>query len=197
MRIDLLRHGETLGPGGFRGRIDHPLSEAGWQQLRAATAQPACWSAIVSSPLRRCAEFAAELAARLDIGLSLEPGLQELDFGEWDGRTPAELMVDQADALTRFWTDPWQYGPPGGENLADFEARVLQSLARLQAQHAGGHLLLVTHGGVIRLLLARARGLSQEGVHQVEAGYASLHRLQQVDGRLLELDQPSSKLVSA
>lgn len=186
MIIDLLRHGETEGPGGFRGRLDPPLSAAGWQQLRAATVQAPAWSAIVSSPLQRCAAFASELASRLQCPLRLDARLRELDFGDWEGRTPAELMQDQAEALGRFWQDPWQYGPPNGERLADFACRVQAALHELTGGTDGRHVLLVTHGGVIRLLLAQARDLPPEGLLQVEVGHARLCRLQWQDGRWRE-----------
>ncbi len=62
--VDLLRHGEPEGGNKYRGALDDPLSELGWAQMRAATGDRCPWQAIVSSPLRRCAAFARELANR-------------------------------------------------------------------------------------------------------------------------------------
>jgi alpha-ribazole phosphatase len=177
MILDLLRHGETEAGGGFRGRIDDALTAEGWRQMRAAVGEAAPWQALVSSPLQRCAAFAAELAERHGLPLQLEDGLRELDFGAWEGRTAAELWDTDADALGHFWSDPYAFTPPGGEPLVDFEARVLAAVERLHACFAGRHLLLVTHGGVMRLLLARARGLPRGGLMQVEVGHGALHRL--------------------
>lgn len=115
----------------------------------------------------------------------MESGLRELDFGAWEGRTAAELWERDADALGRFWSDPYGFTPPDGEPLADFEARVLEAIERLQRQHAGRHLLLVTHGGVMRLLLARARGLPRGDLLQVEVGHGALHRLRVGEGLVL------------
>ena len=64
-----------------------------------------------------------------------------------------------------------------GEPLVDFEARVLDAVARLQQRYAGQRLLVVTHGGVMRLLLARARGLPRGDLLQVEVGHGALQRL--------------------
>ncbi len=178
MILDLLRHGETEQGGGLRGRLDDALTARGWTQMRAAVATPAPWQAIVSSPLQRCAAFADELATRLALPLQLESGLRELDFGAWDGCSAAELMQRDAEALGRFWADPYAFTPPEGEPLIDFEARVLEAIERLHARFAGQHLLLVTHGGVMRLLLARARGLPRQDLLQVEVGHAALQRLQ-------------------
>lgn len=174
LRLDLLRHGETERGGGFRGSLDDALTDTGWAQMRQAVSGLADWDALVSSPLQRCARFADELALTHGLPLQLEPGLQELHFGAWEGRSAAELMVDSERELGLFWNDPYTFTPPEGEPLVRFEARVLAALARLQAQHAGKHLLLVTHGGVMRLLLARARGLPREHLLQVEVSHGAL-----------------------
>lgn len=188
LSLELLRHGETEQGGGLRGSLDDALTTAGWAQLRAAVVNAGSWDRLVSSPLQRCARFAEELAAQRRLPLSLEPGLQELHFGAWEGRSAAELMETDAEALGRFWADPYAFTPPGGEPLVDFEARVLAAVQRLQARHAGERLLLVTHGGVMRLLLARARGLPRASLLQVSVGHARRHRLEcQADGRLREL----------
>lgn len=174
LRLDLLRHGETERGGGFRGSLDDALTDTGWAQMRQAVSGLADWDALVSSPLQRCARFADELALTHGLPLQLEPGLQELHFGAWEGRSAVELMVDSERELGLFWNDPYTFTPPEGEPLVRFEARVLAALARLQAQHAGKHLLLVTHGGVMRLLLARARGLPREHLLQVEVAHGAL-----------------------
>lgn len=186
--LELLRHGETEQGGGLRGSLDDALTAAGWAQLRAAVVGAGPWDRLVSSPLQRCARFAAELAEQRGLPLSLEADLQELHFGAWEGRSAAELMQTDADALGRFWTDPYAFTPPGGEPLLAFEARVLGALQRLQARHAGERLLLITHGGVMRLLLAGARGLPPADLLQVDVLHAQRFRLQ-LDrfGRLQEL----------
>lgn len=186
--LELLRHGETELGGGLRGSLDDTLTAVGWTQLRAAVADAGPWDRVVSSPLQRCALFAEELAAQRGVPLELEPALQELHFGDWEGRSTADLMATDAEALGRFWADPYACPPPGGEPLAAFEARVLGAVQRLQARHAGERLLLVSHGGVMRLLLARARGLAPADLLQVAVAHAQRVRLA-LDGagRLREL----------
>ena len=192
LRLDLLRHGETEQGGGFRGRIDDALTSAGWAQMRQALEGRSGWSALVSSPLKRCRLFAEELAATHGLPLHGVAGLRELDFGDWEGLSAAQLMESSSAELGLFWDDPYAFTPPGGEPLAAFEARVLDALTRLVSEHAGGHLLAITHGGVIRLLLARARGLAPARLLQVEAGHASLFSLQVglLDGQLLLEELP-------
>ncbi|CAI8857918.1 MULTISPECIES: alpha-ribazole phosphatase family protein [Pseudomonas] len=188
MIIDLLRHGETERGGGLRGSLDDALTDTGWAQMQAAVKAAGPWDALVSSPLQRCARFAEALGTQLDLPLQLAPGLQELHFGEWEGRSAADLMLTHEAELGQFWADPYAFTPPGGEPVADFSARVLQAISALHQGHAGKHLLLVTHGGVMRLLLARARGLPREQLLQVEVAHGALFRLELLaDGSLREV----------
>ncbi|WOD12700.1 alpha-ribazole phosphatase family protein [Pseudomonas sp. NyZ704] len=172
MLIELLRHGETALAGSLRGSLDDELTPAGWQQMHRACQTPGAWQHIISSPLRRCAAFAAELGARLNTPVSLEPGLCELHFGEWEGQYPADLMREHADTLAAFWRDPYACTPPGGEPVLTFEKRVLASLDDLALRHADDKVLVITHGGVMRLLLARAQGLPREQLLQVQVALA-------------------------
>lgn len=129
--IALLRHGETEGGARFRGSTDDPLSLAGWEQMRIAVGKEP-WQRIVASPLKRCAEFADGLAARLGIPLEIDDRLREMHFGGWEGKTAAELMESDGEALTRFWRDPASYTPPGAEPLRDFQVRVLAAWSDLR-----------------------------------------------------------------
>lgn len=119
----------------------------------------ACWSAqnvptlVCSSVLQRCERLTSILQG-LHANLTVEffPGLQEMDFGCWEGRAWSELPVDELQA----WTDDFaQYRCGGGESVAHFMARVAQAqaVAWAQAQALGcPRLVWVTHAGVIRAL---------------------------------------------
>ena len=160
VRLDFLRHGETEQGGGLRGSLDDQLTAAGWQQMIATTAVASGWQRIVSSPLRRCAHFAERLADERGLPIEYNDNLRELHFGDWEGKHPSELMLDQADELGRFWTD--------------FAARIDTALQTLHLAYAGQRILVVSHAGVMRLLLARARRLAPADLLQVVVGYAEL-----------------------
>ncbi|WP_338582290.1 alpha-ribazole phosphatase family protein [Pseudomonas sp. MAG733B] len=177
LRLDLLRHGETELGGGLRGSLDDALTDKGWQQMREAVIEQGPWDRLVSSPLQRCARFAEELGARLAVPVQLEKDLQELHFGAWEGQSAAELMKTDAEALGLFWADPYSFTPPEGEPVTDFSLRVLSAVARLRAAYAGERVLLISHGGVMRLLLAQARGLPREQLLNVEVGHGALFSL--------------------
>lgn len=188
LRLDLLRHGETELGGGLRGSLDDALTEKGWTQMREAVSGQGPWDRLVSSPLQRCARFAEELSAQRDLPVSLDKNLQELHFGAWEGQSAAALMETDAEALGLFWADPYGFTPPQGEPVSDFSARVLAAVMRLHAAHAGERVLLVSHGGVMRLLLARARGLPREQLLNVEVAHGALFSLiVEADGSLREV----------
>jgi len=185
LHLDLLRHGETQ-LSGFRGSLDDALTERGWQQMREAVSGQGGWQRIISSPLQRCRSFAEWLAAERQLPLHLAAHLRELHFGDWEGRTAAELMEKDSQALGQFWTDPYRFTPPNGEPLSDFSQRIQQALQQLSQQYAGEHLLLITHGGVMRYLLAQARGLPREQLLQVEVPHAALFSLHSQASHLYE-----------
>lgn len=187
LRLDLLRHGETELGGGLRGSLDDALTEKGWAQMRAAVLAGGPWDRLISSPLQRCARFAAELGEQLNLPVHLEKDLQELHFGAWEGQSAAALMETDAEALGLFWADPYSFTPPQGEPVSDFAERVLGAVARLHQACAGERVLLISHGGVMRLLLAQARGLPREQLLNVEVAHASLFALSvEADGVLKE-----------
>ena len=187
LRLDLLRHGETELGGGLRGSLDDALTEKGWAQMRAAVIAGGPWDRLISSPLQRCARFAAELGEQLGLPVHLDKDLQELHFGAWEGQSAAALMETDAEALGLFWADPYAFTPPQGEPVIDFAARVLGAVARLHQAYTGERVLLISHGGVMRLLLAQARGLPREQLLNVEVAHASLFALSvEADGVLKE-----------
>jgi alpha-ribazole phosphatase/probable phosphoglycerate mutase len=175
--VDLLRHGEPLGGIRFRGHTDDPLSATGWTQMRAAVQSGSPWQMVVSSPLLRCAGFAAELAAGAGIPLETDARLREIGFGAWEGRTPEELTQDDPGCLDRLWRDPAGFTPPGGEGLAAFAARVTAGWSELLLRHAGKHVLVVAHGGVNRVILCQALQIPIHNMFCLDVPYAGLSRI--------------------
>lgn len=187
LRLDLLRHGETELGGGLRGSLDDALTLKGWEQMRSGVAQQGPWDRLISSPLQRCARFAEELGASLGLPVEIERDLRELHFGAWEGQSAAALMKTDADDLGRFWSDPYGFTPPDGEPVEQFAARVLAAVSRLQQRYAGQRVLLISHGGVMKVLLAQARGLPREQLLQIEVAHGALFTLQvAADGGLGE-----------
>lgn len=176
-RIELLRHGDT-GQRSYRGQLDDPLSDLGWSQLRAAV-EGRHWDAIVSSTLQRCALFAQELAQSRRLPLRLDARLAEYHFGDWQGVPIETLAQEQGEALGRFWADPVAHPPPGAETFAQFRARLGAALDDIAQQHMHGQrVLVITHGGAIRLLRCIAEQRDFGDMAGIDVAHASLHRLE-------------------
>lgn len=172
--FDLLRHGDT-GQRSYRGQLDDPLTDEGWAQLRASVAGHH-WDRIVSSSLIRCAAFAAELAEERGIPLRVDARLAEYHFGHWQGVPIERLAEEQADALGRFWADPVANPPPGAETFHAFAVRLSQALDDARGG-AGERVLVVTHGGAIRLLRCLVEGRDYGDMAGIDVAHASLHPL--------------------
>ena len=180
--VDLLRHGEPEGGNRYRGTLDDPLSSHGWEQMRSAVGNRNPWDVVVSSPLRRCADFARELATQLRLTLDIELDLREITFGDWEGRTITEIMRSTPQALELFWRDPVNHPPPGGEPLPVYAARVTAAWQAVLERHAGRHVLIVGHGGMIRMVLQHVLGMPLQHVWRLEVPYANFSRVR-IHGR--------------
>ncbi|NWN91977.1 alpha-ribazole phosphatase family protein [Marinobacter adhaerens] len=160
--FDLIRHGEPEGGPMYRGSKDDPLSAAGWQQMRDAVAETDHWDAIVTSPMLRCVHFARELADRYGVPLHKDERLREINFGKWEGRTAEDVMASDGERLSQFWANPAANTPPGGEATRDFNNRVVESWHHWQHELAGQNVLIVCHGGVIRMIVADVMNIPLE-----------------------------------
>ncbi|MGD9698909.1 histidine phosphatase family protein [Acinetobacter sp.] len=160
-RIDFLRHGETELSHTLRGSTDDALTDSGWQKMQQTVDQflknnsPNPWDVVFSSPLQRCALFADEIASNLKLELILDRNLQEMHFGDWEGVSTQEIYEKQPDVLAQFWETPTRFSPPNAETMQQFQQRILNALQHIQGsmqQHQFAHAMVVTHGGVIKLL---------------------------------------------
>lgn len=179
--VDLLRHGAVVSGERFRGVADARLSARGFAQMHAAAARSGrgvgrhspLYDALFSSPARRCAEPARELAARHGLPLELMPELSERRFGAWENRLAGELPSAE---LKRFWDDPAGFTPPGAEPFEALRERVLRGWDRILG-HRTDFPLVVTHGGVIRVILGQILDLSAAAMMRIEVPPACRTRL--------------------
>lgn len=181
--VDVLRHGECQGGEIFRGATDVALSETGWEQMRTAVRRAPVerWQRVISSPLRRCREFAEEQAEALGLPLTVDEDWRELSFGDWEGRPREELLAENRAAVEAFYRDPQGCAPPGGEPADVMQQRVLQAWARALGAASGERVLLVTHGGVIRALLAHVLGMPLQRMFTLDVPYACLSGIHHVE----------------
>ena len=150
MTLLLIRHGETaLNASRTLQPADTPLSERGLAQARALAVRVAGMSVrgIVASDLPRALRTAHAIALVTGLRIDASALLQERNFGDWRGQPHASFAVDPLAHAG---------APPGGESHAAFAQRVAQAFEHiLELRNAlGGPLVVVTHGLVLRELLA-------------------------------------------
>jgi alpha-ribazole phosphatase/probable phosphoglycerate mutase len=146
--------------------------------MREAVADRCPWQCIVSSPLIRCQAFAEELAQRHDRELVIDDRLKEIGFGDWEGRTAAELQAEQDIVLHHFWADPLRHRPPGAESMHDFEARVVGAWEQILRDHRGRHVLIVGHAGMMRMIIRHVLGMPLAHVFRIQVANAAISRIQ-------------------
>ncbi|MFV5629255.1 histidine phosphatase family protein [Acinetobacter oleivorans] len=190
-RIDLLRHGESQYSHTLRGHLDDELTEKGWQQMQSTIEQVAnqSWDVIISSSLKRCAYFAEQLAKTTQLPLLLSHDLKEMYFGEWEGISTQQIYETSPELLANFWQKPSQYCPPRAETLMQFQTRVLKGFQELLVQMQNQnwqHGLVVTHGGVIKLLACLATQQPLDDLLKMPAELGKLYSFEfsETDGQL-------------
>jgi len=164
----LARHGETDWNREHRvqGQTDVGLNDAGREQAEALSERLADerLDAIVSSDLSRARETAEAVARRHGLEVVTDAALREKDFGSWEGLTDVEIAERFPDAARGRWGD--------GETTEDVAARVLPAMERIRARHRDGAVLVVSHGGAIRVILDAL------GVEHGRIGNCELFRLE-------------------
>jgi len=176
--IDFIRHGEPIGGHLFRGHnIDDPLSELGWQQMREAVGENCPWTHIVSSPLRRCKAFADELAQKHGLSVSVDDRLKEVGFGDWEGKSRDELKQARLEEYNAFYADPVHNRPSGAEDLDGFITRVSDAYNQIAKQHAGKHVLVVAHAGVMRAAIGHVLHTQAIGIYHIKVDNAGIARI--------------------
>lgn len=177
-RVELVRHGEPRGGERFRGSgVDDPLSPAGWAQLEHACAGGQ-WDVVVSSPLRRCAQFGQALAQARGLDFEVVDDLREIGFGQWEGLTSAEVVARWGGQLRAFWRDPEANLPQGAEPVADFARRVDGAWQDLLARHAGRRVLVIAHGGTVRMVVRAVLGMALDHAWRMRLAYASVTEIE-------------------
>lgn len=183
--IDLLRHGDVEGGRKYRGQLDDPLSKQGWEQLRTVTNKKQNWQHIITSPLKRCSEFATELAQTHSLLLQTEHKFKEVSFGLWEGKTADELLKYDPENIKKYWDAPINTTPPQGENLLNFEKRVMGGWENMLNDFQGKHILVISHAGVMRIILCHILGMPLTELFKLDIGLAKASRIQidYVDGK--------------
>ncbi len=180
-RILAIRHGETLWnvDSRIQGHLDIGLNDTGrWQAERLGMAlKDEPMAAIYASDLSRAHDTALAVSRHTGVPVRPEPGLRERSFGEFEGRTFAEIETELPEQAKRWRQRDPTFTPTGGESLLMLEARVLSVAARLAALHPGEQIALFAHGGVMDILYRAATRLDLQAARTWALGNTAINRL--------------------
>jgi broad specificity phosphatase PhoE len=167
LSLYLLRHGQTDASRNnlFAGRIDPPLNAVGQAMAEAVAARYGSfgWREIVSSPLVRAQQSAAPTARAAGQTVTVDDGLVEIAYGEWDGRAEDEVERVDAQRFAAWAAHPGRVAPPGGESGDQIATRALAAIDRIRARHSDGKVLVVSHKATLRVLLCALLGIDVDG----------------------------------
>jgi probable phosphoglycerate mutase len=177
LRLVLVRHGITdwNREGRFQGHLDRPLSDIGRHEAALVGARIAADSdlrpaRIVSSSLSRAAETAEAIGNASGVGVEPDPRLIEIGQGEWEGRTHTEIARTDAERYEVWRTTDGL--PPGGETIESAMERLGGALT--EVAHGDGTVVIVSHGGTIRVLARLLLELSPSRSWALDVDNASL-----------------------
>jgi 2,3-bisphosphoglycerate-dependent phosphoglycerate mutase len=180
-RIIAIRHGETAWNVDTRiqGHLDIPLNPTGrWQAARAAQAlAEESIQAIYASDLLRAWETAGAIAEATGLPLQAHEGLRERGFGDFQGKTFAEIEALWPEQSRQWRAHHPEWAPPGGESLMALRERIVQTASELAEQHRGEQIVLVAHGGVMDVLYRAATGQDLQAPRTWQLGNAAINRL--------------------
>ena len=180
-RIIAIRHGETAWNVDTRlqGHLDIALNTKGlWQaeQVARALAGEAI-DAIYTSDLLRAWHTASAIAQTTGAQLVARQELRVRCFGNFEGQTYAELEAQWPEAALRWRKREPDWAPPGGESLLALRQRIASTVDAFAAQHVGGQIVLVAHGGVMDVLYRLATGQELQAPRTWQLGNAAINRL--------------------
>jgi len=176
-RVFFIRHAKTDMAGRFCGHSDPDVNARGLMQLSqlAHLLSAEAIDEIYSSDLRRAKSTAEAIAAARNIPLSLRPALREIDFGRWEGLNWEQIELRDPDYARKWIAGYPQLSAPSGESFQSFEERILQEVNHL-LDSSRGPMAVVTHAGVLRVVLRHLCGCSDEEAWQQTRPYCCVVR---------------------
>lgn len=211
-KVYLIRHGETedADKGRYKGHLDLPLSGNGIKQMQRLGEYLAVilekkynppipplekegtgrfdgtgLSAVYCSDLSRAVRSAEIIAEQFDLRPVIFPELRERNFGDWEGMTFSEIEGKWPDAFRAWAADPLTFRPVNGESTLETHDRVMPAFHRITDKHPGQKIAIVSHGGVIRVILCELLGMPLENIFRIEQDFAALNIIELWDYPLI------------
>lgn len=188
-QIAVVRHGSVASEYHSRyiGRTEVSLSKLGIEQALSIGRQLQTdeFTACFCSPMIRTEETAEIIAKEVDVSVSTDDCLREIDFGNWEGLNFDEVSDAFPEEVNQWVAEGNSFTFPGGESIGSFNRRVAEAATRiLKSEHR--NVIIVTHGGVFRVMLCALLGLPLKSVNAFHIGYGAT--------ALIQFSQESSSL---
>lgn len=181
LTVHLIRHGQSQfnAMGRVQGHTNSPLTPQGHAQAKAAgeALKGREISALYTSDLLRAWETAEEIGSVLGMAPQPVEGLREVSLGEWEGKEIEEIRANDPRTLELWYSAPMEANIPGAEPLDAFRERVLASFEEILSHHAQGEIVIVSHGGVLSVIIAHILEMSLNSLWRFRLDNASISRL--------------------
>jgi len=177
--IYIARHGETDANKDmrFQGHTDNPLNAKGRAQADelAARVKELPLSKIYASDLTRAVETATPMAKGHNLKVISNSGFREICFGRWEGLTFKEIKAQWPSSIDMFLQKPGEVNIEGGESFQEVQKRAWSAFEEIvEEQKEDTSIMLVAHGGIVRVLLCTALGLDLNKIWAFYVDNASL-----------------------
>ena len=163
MNLYMVRHGQTAASreNRFSGSLDPPLTQVGeaMAEAFARAYAPLTWDAIYTSPMRRTRQTAEALSRLTGVAVTVDDGLKEIEYGEWEGLRQDEVKAQWPEAFEYWASDVASRGTPGGETAFHVAARAMRVVEAIRSRHQRGNVMLVSHKATLRVITCALLGL--------------------------------------
>jgi broad specificity phosphatase PhoE len=179
-RLFLIRHAETLDEDSkkiFKGRIDIPLSETGRARMERAAAFLSSFplDVIYTSSLSRAIESGRIIGRTRGLDTTPVAAFNEIDFGEWEGLSPAEIQERYPEEFSNWYHQPTVFVPPAGESFQHVQQRGMEALRRVIESHKGQSVAVVAHAGILRAMIFGLLDIELANIFRIVQGYGCIN----------------------
>jgi broad specificity phosphatase PhoE len=163
LKIYFLRHGETdySQTGSYCGDLDVELTPEGIQMAEAfaTTYRSLNWEAAYVSPMKRTIATAKPVCDAVGLEMQIRPGLKEISYGEWEGKTPEFVKQNYSEDYMHWLAEPAWNPPTGGETAVQIASRASLVVAEIEETYSSGNVLVVSHKATLRIILCSLMGI--------------------------------------
>ena len=199
--IILVRHGQTAWNVAqvFRGQIDIELDETGLKQaeLLGEYLSQCKLDAVFSSPLKRAVQTAEAIVRHHGLAVEIAPGLNDIDFGEWQGLSFQEVRTRFNELFATWVSDPHRVRMPSGESLDDVHQRALAVVNQVVDKHEGKVVVLVSHRVVNKVLICALLGLDNSHFWDIRLDTCGMTTFELDDGRSVLVEHNNTSFLDS